>query len=87
LLGSSSGESFTVFVRKGGNSLLLSGGSFRSGLGLLSVGFGLLGSRLCLFDRLGLGLGSLGLDLLDSGRVDLDLLGHYFIVVDVRGWR
>jgi len=74
LFGSPGGERFTVFLGKGGNGVLLSLSSFRSGLGLLG-GLGLL-NRLSLL-WLGLCLGSLGLGLLDSGRVDLDLLGHF----------
>jgi hypothetical protein len=74
LFGSPGGEGFTVFLGKSGNSVLLSLGSFRSGLGLLGR-FGLLNRLSLLWLRLR--LGSLGLGLLDGGRVDLDLLGHF----------
>jgi hypothetical protein len=74
LFGSPGGERFTVLLGKSGNSVLLSLGSFRCRLGLLGGlrllnRFSLLWLRLC--------LGSLGLGLLDSGRVNLDLLGHF----------
>jgi hypothetical protein len=69
LLGGPGGERFTVFLGKGCNGVLLSLSCFCSGLGFLG--------GLRFLNRLRLCLGSLGLGLLDSGRVDLDLLGHF----------
>lgn len=86
LLGGSGGESFTVLIREGGNGFLLSRGGFCSGFGLFSR-LRLLGVSLGLLSSwLGLLLRGVGLALLNGGRVDLDLLGHYIVLWDRRSY-